>query len=177
MNSHWWDHYLEGPYSVGNKGSWLYVELYSDFTVTVLFLNEGWSWQLYMQLLQLRKESLKKIQVCTGFEPLTSVPMQCSRVKGSNPVQAWIFFRRSFGTCKSCICNYDDHPSFNSSLCSSHIWFIYSYFEKGCRIKCTRQPRKVLWVVLSALFFKEIWKKGTRGHGHMSASAKGKQQK
>ena len=30
---------------------------------------------------------------------------------------------------------------------------IYSYFEKGCRIKCTRQPRKVLWVVLSSLFF------------------------
>ena len=51
---------------------------------------------------------------------------------------------------------------------------IYSYFEKGCRIKCTRQPRKVLWVVLSSLFFKEIWK---RIHRHMSASAKGKQQK
>ena len=33
---------------------------------------------------------------------------------------------------------------------------VYSYFEKGCRIKCTRQPRKVLWVVLSSLFFKEI---------------------
>ena len=38
---------------------------------------------------------------------------------------------------------------------------IYSYFEKGCRKKCTRQSRKVLWVVLSALFFKEIWKNGT----------------
>ena len=33
---------------------------------------------------------------------------------------------------------------------------IYSYFEKGCRKKCTLQSRKVLWVVLSALFFKEI---------------------
>ena len=33
---------------------------------------------------------------------------------------------------------------------------IYSYFDKGCRIKCMRQPRKVLWVVLSSLFFKEI---------------------
>ena len=33
---------------------------------------------------------------------------------------------------------------------------IYSYFEKGCQIKCTRQPRKVLWVVLSSLFFKEF---------------------
>ena len=32
---------------------------------------EGRSSQLYMQLMQLRKESLKKIQACTGFEPLT----------------------------------------------------------------------------------------------------------
>ena len=31
----------------------------------------------------------------------------------------------------------------------------YSYFEKGCRKKCTRQSRKVLWVVLSSLFFKQ----------------------
>ena len=29
-------------------------------------------------------------------------------------------------------------------------------FEKGCRKKCTRQSRKVLLVVLSSLFFKEI---------------------
>ena len=40
---------------------------------------------------------------------------------------------------------------------------VYSYFEKGCRMKCTRQTRKVLWMVLSSLFFKEIWKNGTRG--------------
>ena len=33
---------------------------------------------------------------------------------------------------------------------------IYSYFEKGCRKKCTRQSWRVLWVILSALFFKEI---------------------
>ena len=31
-----------------------------------------------------------------------------------------------------------------------------SYFEKGCRKKCTRQSRKVLWVVLSAVFFKKF---------------------
>ena len=28
--------------------------------------------QLLTQLLQLRKESLKKLQACTGFKPLTS---------------------------------------------------------------------------------------------------------
>ena len=72
------------------------------------------------------KKAWKKIQACRGFEPLTSVPVQCSRVKGLNPVQAWIFFRRSFGNCKSCICNYDDHPSFNSSLLGSHTWFSYN---------------------------------------------------
>ena len=47
-----------------------------------------------------------------------------------------------------------------------HIWNMkptcvidaYSYFEKSCRKKCTPQSRKALWVVLSSLFFKEIWK-------------------
>ena len=57
------------------------------------------------------------------------------------------------------------------------LGFRSSYFEKGCRIKCTRQPRNVSRVVLSSLFFKEISKNGRRGHRHMSASAKGKQQK
>ena len=38
---------------------------------------------------------------------------------------------------------------------------IYSDVEKGCRKKCTRQSPKVLWVVWSALFFKEIWKNVT----------------
>ena len=33
--------------------------------------------------------------------------------------------------------------------------FVFSYFEKGCRKKCTRQSRKGLWVVLSSLFFEE----------------------
>ena len=41
------------------------------------FLYERRSSQLYTQLLQLRIESLKKIQACTGFEPLTSaIPVQ-----------------------------------------------------------------------------------------------------
>ena len=37
-------------------------------------------------------------------------------------------------------------------------WQVYSYFEKGCREKCTQQSWKALWVVLSSLFFREIWK-------------------
>ena len=45
--------------------------------------------------------------------------------------------------------------SCNATTCN---WAVYSYFEKGCRKKCSRQSRKALWVVLSSLFFKEIWK-------------------
>ena len=47
--------------------------------------------------------------------------------------------------------------------------FLNSYFEEGCRKKCTRQSRKVLWVVLSSLFVEEIWKNGPRRHGRMFA--------
>ena len=42
-------------------------------------LFEGRSSQLYTQLMQLGKESLKKIQACMEFEPLTSaIPVQRS---------------------------------------------------------------------------------------------------
>ena len=34
-----------------------------------------------------------------------------AEVKGSNPVQAGFFFRLSSPNCKSCVYNYDDHPS------------------------------------------------------------------
>ena len=70
--------------------------------------------------------------------------------------------------------------------CTSHCTSLYLpglpsciqlFRERLCRKKCTRQSRKVLWVVLSSLSFKEIWKNVTRGHGRMFASARGKQQK
>ena len=51
---------------------------------------------------------------------------------------------------------------FAVNLTLLYIYSIYSYFEKGCRIKCTRQPRNISWVVLSSLFFKEIWNNGRR---------------
>ena len=71
------------------------------------------------------------------------------------------------------------NTQFIKGICGGNTT-VYSYFEKCCWIKCTRQRRKVLWVVLSSpffFFFKEIWKNGRRGHGRMSLSAKGKQQK
>ena len=54
---------------------------------------------------------------------------------------------------------------------------VYSCFEKSCREKCTRQSLKALWVVLSSLFEKKFERIGTKGHGNVFASAKGKQQK
>ena len=57
------------------------------------------------------------------------------------------------------------------------VHIVHSYFEKGCRKKCTQQSRNGLWVVLSLLFFEEIWKNGTRGLGRLFASTEGKQQK
>ena len=36
--------------------------------------------------------------------------------KGSNPVQAGIFFRLSFRNCKSCVYNYDDLPSYSKNI-------------------------------------------------------------
>ena len=53
----------------------------------------------------------------------------------------------------------------------------YSCFEKGCRKKCTRQSRKVLWVVLRSLFFIEILKEWHERPWTMFPSAKAKQQK
>ena len=49
-------------------------------------LIEERSSHLYTQFLQLQKESLKKSQACTGFEPLTSViPVQGSTNEANKP--------------------------------------------------------------------------------------------
>ena len=47
------------------------------------------------------------------------------------------------------------HKKKNSRQFTADFIAMYSYFEKGCRKKCTRQSRKVLWVILRSLFFKE----------------------
>ena len=43
-------------------------------------------------------------------EPCTGI----TEVKGSNPVQAWLFFRLSFCNCKNCVYNCDDLSSINA---------------------------------------------------------------
>ena len=53
---------------------------------------------------------------------------------------------------------------------------VYRYVEKGCQKKVHATiPKGVVGV--SLLFFKEIWKNVTRGHGGTFVSAKGKQLK
>ena len=51
-------------------------------------------------------------------------------------------------------------PAFFSNR--SQVVSIYSYFEKGCRGKCTRQSWKALWVVLSSFFFQRNLKELAR---------------
>ena len=56
----------------------------------------------------------------------------------------WRVKKVHYGLCESGELKKNSRPERNA----------YSYFEKGCREECTRQSRKVLWVVLSLLFFK-----------------------
>ena len=56
-------------------------------------------------------------------------------------------------------------------------WDTYSYFEKGCRKKCTRQSRKALWVVSVHCSSEKFERIGTKGQENVFASANGKQQK
>ena len=60
------------------------------------------------------KKAWKKFRLvrCTGI----------AEVKGSNPVQAWIFFRLSFRNCKSCVYNCDDLPSYKKFIFLRKIW-------------------------------------------------------
>ena len=81
-----------------------------------------------------------------------------TEVKGSNPVQAWIFFRLSFRNCISCVYNCNDLPSNNSSLRRSHIGFSYVHNFSIEQIKysllnCLVRWSKQVWYSLSSRAF------------------------
>ena len=63
---------------------------------------------------------------CTGI----------AEVMGSNPVQAWIFFRLSFRNCLSCVCNCDDHSlihfidSVGKKKHPCHIFILFNCFTE-----------------------------------------------
>ena len=68
--------------------------------------------------------------------------------------------------------------STNSNILRTWSPFVcIQLFRERCRKKSCNNPKR--WMVLSSLFFKEMWKNGMRGHELtcMFASAKGKQQK
>ena len=58
-------------------------------------------------------------------------------------LQLWKEEKCWFRNCKRCVYNCDDHSSFNSSLCSSHIWF--SYIHNFTGMWTLRSPN---WIVL-----------------------------
>ena len=57
------------------------------------------------------------------------------------------------------------------------IVIVYSCFEKGCRRKCTRQSRKVLWVGFEFTVLERNLKEWYERPWTMFPSAKAKQQK
>ena len=73
----------------------------------------------------------KKIQACLGFKPKTSATpalvLETSWVigHGSNPIQAWIFFRPYLYYYLSSLHNWEDCFHIHFFNCSSHIWFSY----------------------------------------------------
>ena len=71
----------------------------------------------------------------------------------------------------------DDLDIFCSGSFSHHVKFqsFIQLFGERLSDKVNATTLKGIVGGLSALFFKEIWKNGSRGHGHMSMSAKGKQ--
>ena len=78
---------------------WFSFSLVLFFCLIILFLNEGWSSQLYTQLLQLQKESLKKIQACTGCKPSTSayrcsaLPIKLTSLFVLQRSRVWILYK------------------------------------------------------------------------------------
>ena len=154
------------------------------------FRHENWSgWNPEGETIQMKATEqyfpvvlfIMQYNVAATFESVGEIP------KCDYPNQSYwavlsygtVYYAAQGGS-NFCVCGWNSYlwtvkwePLSSSLLCCC----LYSYFEKGWRKKCTRQSRKVLWMVLSSPFFKEIWKNCTGGHGHMFASAKGKQPK
>ena len=92
-------------------------------------------------------------------------PFHVSRINNFEPSITLISYNRSLIACHSRLAGAQETPHYGWERTikgNLHFkWcelFVYSYFEKGCRKKCTRQTRKALWVDLNSLFFREIWK-------------------
>ena len=72
-----------------------------------------------MQLLRLQKERLNKFNDLLPVGLLAQLEKPSTgiaEVKGSNSVQAWIFFQAFFSHCKSCVYNCDDPLSYYAPI-------------------------------------------------------------
>ena len=120
---------------------WIYANHYVNCRVKNCLKEDHRS---YIQLMQLRKESLQKNSDLYGIQTLDLMWYQCSALPNFSGFSFFtrttcslnFFFRVSFRNCLpvNCVYNCDDHPSSNFSLCSSHYYrymiFIYSLFHK-----------------------------------------------
>ena len=79
---------------------------------------------LLLSSLLLSYEYMKIIYVNCGVKNLMKDDHR-SYIRNLCSCENDFFFRLSFRNCKSCVYNCDDHPSFNSSLRSSHTCFSY----------------------------------------------------
>ena len=117
----------------------------------------------------------RKVRICSCMDASSEVIQHFQLFSGDTRLKP-SFLALGLLLIKPTVAKQSQNSSFLCPKCTG-FFCVYSYFEKGCGKKCTRESRKVLWVVLSSLFLKGIWKNGTRGHGRMFESAKGKQQK
>ena len=91
------------------------VHMYNFHIFTVIYLSiHGFIW--YQRNDQLPVGSLAlSVEHCTGI----------TKVMGSNPVQAWIFFRPYFHYCSSNVHYCEDRFHIHVFNRSSHIWFLF----------------------------------------------------
>ena len=137
------------------------IQHYSDWVCTAVMSKwryEGSS-RLIRNLSNCEREAWKKIQASAGFEPVTSaIPVQCStnwnwpapnshgfiaqlvehctgiaEVTGSNPAEAWIFFRLLFRNCLNCVSTakilHNVIYTRVSTVCSCIIYGIHLYYH------------------------------------------------
>ena len=91
------------------------VQIYDFYIFTVVYSPlHGFIWNQHNDQLPVGLLA-QLVECCTSI----------AEVMGSNPVQAWIFFRRHFHNCSSSVHYCEDHFNIHVFICSSNIWLSY----------------------------------------------------
>ena len=86
-----------------------------------------------IRILKLYHKKSILVHICRQSLLIGRALHQYRRGQGFESRRSLNFFSLSFRNCISSVCNCDDHPSFNSSLRSSHIWFSHIHnFKQQC---------------------------------------------